>query len=345
MAKFYFWLMVPIFVRLSTVLLVLIIPTIAHSGTLEEVKKRGYLRCGVGHNDFGFAAIDENGVWQGFDVDYCRAIASAVLLSPTAVQFIPVDSQTRLPALMDGEIDVLFRTTTWTFGRDVGLPIQFAAIVLFDQQRVIASAQSGISSLAQAEGETICVNVGTTSLDNITEFVAMHKISINILKLETQEGRWNAFLNGRCNLMTSDYFDLYAGTRTLAPKPDEIVFLADVLSDEPLSVAVRDDDVNWLNIVRWVVNVTILAEHVKLTKKTLALPSVNSTVLRLLGEKENTGKHLNLDQHWAKRVIKSVGNYGDIFNRNLGKNSSFGIIRGANEIWSNGGLIYAPPFR
>lgn len=337
-----------ILLKILVAVILLVFASKTYAGTLETIQERGYLKCGVGHNDFGFAEIDENGIWQGFDVDFCRAIASATLGSASAVQFITVDSQSRLPALINNEIDVLLRTTTWTFSRDVGLPIEFAAIILFDHQKIISSAELNISTLKDANNETICVNKGTTSLHNIKNYLKWNNLDMPILKLETQEGRWNAFLNGRCNLMTSDYFDLYAGIQTLAPKPDEIHFLKDNISEEPLSVTVRDDDPNWLNIVRWVINITILAEQDNITQsdtKNNASSNPNVIISKILDETNNMGKMLGLSKGWTKNILSSVGNYGEIYNRNLGSESKFKIERGLNEIWHNGGMIYAPPFR
>lgn len=315
--------------------------------TLDKVRERDYVICGVGDHDFGFAERNQNGEWHGFDVDFCRAIAVATLGDTSKVRFVPVDSQSRLPALIAGEIDVLLRTTTWTMQRDSAIAVNFTQVTLFDAQGIIARAELGIQNLGELEQGTICVNAGTTSHHNLQDYLEKTSSKLEILVLETQEGRWNAFFNGRCDLMSADLMDLQAGKMILAPSSEDIVLLSDVISKEPLAPAVRNDDDQWFDIVKWVVNATIAFEEHGLTSQNFndRMPSLVGEAKRMIGADVVLGKELGLDKEWAIRIVQNVGNYGEIFERNLGQNSPFKMKRDLNELWLNGGLMYALPFR
>ncbi|WP_419904690.1 amino acid ABC transporter substrate-binding protein [Kiloniella sp.] len=317
------------------------------ASTLDEVRERGYLTCGVGEHDFGFAQRDIRGQWHGFDVDFCRAVASATLGDPTAVRFVPVDSQNRISTLLDKEIDLLTRTTTWTLSRDTAKAINFTQVTLYEGQGIIARSELGIHQLSQAFEGTICVNSGTTSLLNLEDYLSRKNSKLEILVLETQQGRWDAFFNGRCDLMSSDMIDLQAGAVMLAPSPDDYIILPDVISKEPLAPAVRNDDDQWFDIVKWVINITIAGEEYGVTSVNVStLPSdIPLQAGRLFGSQNTLGLELGLDTEWALRVIRDVGNYGEIFERNLGQGSQFKVERKLNNLWTKGGLMYALPIR
>ncbi|MFB9353540.1 amino acid ABC transporter substrate-binding protein [Sneathiella chinensis] len=316
-------------------------------GTLQKVRERGYLLCGVGDHDFGFAERDTNGKWHGFDVDLCRAIATATLGEPDKVRFIPVDSQSRLPALLAGEIDVLFRTTTWTMQRDSTIAIDFTRVMLFEVQGVIARGELGITSLKEVRQGTICVNAGTTSHLNLREYLEVHNPGLDILVLETQEGRWQAFFNGRCDLMSSDLMDLQAGKVMLAPSSEDMTLLTDIISKEPLAPAVRNEDAAWFDIIKWVLNGVIALEENRISSTNIdeRLTGLSGEAKRMLGPDVTLGKTLGLDAGWLERIARDVGNYGEIFERNLGQASPFKIERKHNRLWTEGGLIYAMPLR
>ncbi|WP_417432397.1 amino acid ABC transporter substrate-binding protein [Kiloniella sp.] len=317
------------------------------ASTLDIVKERGYLTCGVGEHDFGFAQRDIQGKWHGFDVDFCRAVATATLGDPTAVRFIPVDSQNRITTLLEGEIDLLTRTTTWTLSRDAAMEINFTRITLYEVQGVIARSELGITQLNEAKSGTICVNSGTTSELNLADYLNRNQTNLEMLVLETQQGRWDAFFNGRCDLMTSDRIDLQAGAAMLAPSSDDYVILSDVISKEPLAPAVRNDDDQWFDIVKWVINTTVASEEFGISSQNLQKmkEGLSPQQTRLFGKVNNLGGALGLDPDWASRVIGDIGNYGEIFDRNLGEGSQFKVERGMNNLWTKGGLMYALPAR
>ncbi|MFD2206987.1 amino acid ABC transporter substrate-binding protein [Kiloniella antarctica] len=319
----------------------------AVASTLDDVRQRGYLACGVGEHDFGFAQRNIQGQWHGFDVDFCRAVATATLGDPSAVRFIPVDSQNRISTLLDKEIDLLTRTTTWTLSRDTAMAVNFTGITLYEKQGIIARAELGIHTINQDLEGTICVNSGTTSLPNLEDYLVRKNSKLKILVLETQQGRWDSFFNGRCDLMSSDMIDLQAGAVMLAPSPEDYVIFSDIISKEPLAPAVRNDDDQWFDIVKWVINTTIYGEEYgvnSLNIKTMP-QSISMQAQRLFSDKNTLGLELGLDAEWASRVILDVGNYEEIFERNLGLGSRFKVERNLNNLWTKGGLMYALPSR
>lgn len=305
--------------------------------TYNQIQQRGVLRCGVGNNDPGFAQRNVDGTWVGFDVDFCRAIAAATLGNADAVDFLSLDSLNRLGALQRGDVDVLLRTTTWTYSRDTDMGIDFTGIVFFDTQGILVHKQTGITKLADLAGKTICANRGTTSIHHLKEITKQFKQEAKVLELASQEGRWRAFLSRECDAVTADKSDLLAKISTFKDSADKYLLLNEDLSNEPLSPAVRDDDRQWFDIVKWVVFSTITAEHI-------GMNSENARTHRgELGHLSSTS--LGLPQDWAKQVILQVGNYQEIFDRNLGVGSTIRLDRGRNKPVEQGGLLYAMPFR
>jgi len=305
--------------------------------TLPKVIDRGYLVCGVGVADVGFATQQVNGNWAGFDVDFCRAVAAATLGDAQAVEFIPLDSLNRLRILKEGEVDVLFRTTTYNMARDVTLGFEFPAITYYDSQRVLAHASTKAKRLADLDGYTICANAGTTSIMNIRKAIQMNNVDVDVLEISSQAGRWRAFFGQECDAVTSDYSDLSAKVAAQGLDERTLVFLEDEIANEPLSAVVRDGDQQWEQIIRWVVNLLTLSEA-----EGVGHNSSQADISRL---SIPTPKALGLKEGWATQTISQVGNYGEIFARNLGKGSQLGIERGLNKLWRDGGLMYPLPMR
>lgn len=305
--------------------------------TLRRVKDRGYLICGVGVGDIGFATQQTDGSWAGFDVDFCRAVATATLADANAVEFVQLDSLNRLSALQNGDIDVLFRTTTFNMERDVALGFEFPAITYFDEQRVLAHASTKARTLDDLAGRVICANAGTTSIRNIREALASRQIEADILEISSQAGRWRAFFGQECAAVTGDGSDLLIMVAMHGLDERSLVVLDEALANEPLSAVVRDGDQQWEQVIRWVVNLLVLAEaegvHQKDPPEVLARLEVPAY------------RQLGLAEGWARRTVSQVGNYGEIFARNLGSGSNLGLERGLNRLWRDGGLMYALPMK
>lgn len=305
--------------------------------TLGNVTDRGYLICGVGVGDIGFATQQTDGSWAGFDVDFCRAVATATLADANAVEFVPLDSLNRLSALQNGDIDVLFRTTTFNMERDVALGFEFPAITYFDEQRVLAHASTGARTLDDLAGRVICANAGTTSIRNIREALASRKIEAEILEISSQAGRWRAFFGQECAAVTGDSSDLNIMRAMHGLDESALIVLEDIVANEPLSAVVREGDQQWEQVIRWVVNLLVLAEA-----EGIGRASAPETLSEL---RVPAYPRLGLTEGWARRTISTVGNYGEIFERNLGSGSTFGLERGLNRLWRDGGLIYALPMK
>ncbi|MBC2860955.1 amino acid ABC transporter substrate-binding protein [Stappia sp. 28M-7] len=305
--------------------------------TLRQVRDRGYLICGVGVGDIGFATQQTDGSWAGFDVDFCRAVATATLADANAVEFVPLDSLNRLSALQNGDIDVLFRTTTFNMERDVSLGFEFPAITYFDEQRVLAHASTRARTLDDLAGRVICANAGTTSIRNIREALASRQIEAEILEISSQAGRWRAFFGQECAAVTGDGSDLNIMRAMHGLDESALVVLEDILANEPLSAVVREGDQQWEQVIRWVVNLLILAEAEGIGRAN-ALDAGSDL-------KVPAYPRLGLTEGWAHRTISAVGNYGEIFERNLGSGSDFGLERGLNRLWREGGLMYALPMK
>ena len=319
----------------------------ASAATLDEVRDRGELRCVISTGLAGFAYTDESGTWQGFDVDFCRATAAAVLGDPNKVKFVTSTGKTRFTILNSGEADVLWRNTTWTFVRDVDVKLLFLGVNYYDGQGFLVRKDLGVTSATELDGASVCIQTGTTTELNLADFFRSNNISYEPVPIETNdEGRTN-YLAGRCDVYTTDASGL-AATRSTFDDPSAHVVLPEIISKEPLGPAVRQGDDAWGDIVRWVLNATISAEELGVTQDNAASigdTSDNPEVKRLLGTEGDLGAMLGLETDWAAKVIGSVGNYGEIFDRNIGPNTPIALERGLNALWSEGGLIYSPPFR
>jgi general L-amino acid transport system substrate-binding protein len=320
----------------------------AHAGkTLDAVKARGQVVCGVNTSAPGFSNADSQGRWTGLDVDFCRAVAAAVLSDSSKVKFVPLNSQQRFSSLQAGEIDVLSRNSTWTLTRDASLGIVFAGINYFDGQGFMVPKKLKIESARKMNGATVCVQAGTTSEKNVADYFGANAMKYKPVVFDTAEAITSAFFAGRCQVYTTDMSDL-AGARTKAPKADDYVILPEVISKEPLGPAVRRGDDEWFEIVRWTLFAMLEAEENGLTQGNVDAQKASGKdpgVQRFLGVSEDTGKLLGVDKEWAYRIVKQVGNYGESFERNLGPKTPIGLPRGVNNLWTKGGLMYAPPIR
>lgn len=321
-------------------------PGLARAGkTLDAVRQRGEVVCGVNTSGAGFSSADSQGRWHGLDVDFCRAVAAAVLKDAGKVRFVPLNSQQRFTALQSGEIDVLSRNTTWSLTRDASLGIVFTGIDYFDGQGFMVPKKLKVTSAKQLGGAQICVQAGTTSEKNVAQYFASHGVKYRSVVFDTAEAIQAAFFSGRCQAYTTDMSDL-AGARTHAKNPNDYLVLPEVISKEPLGPAVRRGDDEWFQIVRWTLFAMIEAEEDGITQATadqLRTTSKSPDVLRMLGAGDDTGKLLGLDKEWSYRIVKQVGTYGEVFERNLGPNTPMGLPRGVNKLWTQGGLMYAPP--
>jgi len=322
--------------------------TTADAGkTLDAVKQRGQLVCGVNTSAPGFSAADSQGNWKGLDVDFCRAVAAAVLGDANKVKWVPLNSQQRFTALQLGEVDVLSRNSTWTLTRDASLGILFTGINYYDGQGFMVPKKLNVGSAKKLNNATICVQSGTTSEKNVADFFAANRLKYKQVVFDTAEATQAAFYSGRCQALTTDMSDL-AGARTKATKPDDYLILPEVISKEPLGPAVRRGDDEFFAIVRWVGFAMLEAEEYGITQANvdqLKAKSQDPAVQRLLGVTEDTGKLLGLDKEWVVRIIKASGNYGESFERNMGPKSALALPRGVNNLWTKGGLMYAPPVR
>ena len=315
--------------------------------TLDNVKSKGQLVCGVSTGTAGFALADSQGVFKGLDVDVCHAITAAIFGTPDKVRYVPLSAPQRFTALQSGEVDVLSRNTTWTLQREASLGLVFAPITFYDGQGFIVAKKLGIKSAKELSGATICVQPGTTTELNLADYFRANKLTLKSVTIENLDEVENAFFSGRCDAYTTDSSGL-AGTRvSKAPNPDDYVILPERISKEPLAPVVRQGDDQWFDIVRWTVYTLINAEELGITSANVdeMTKSTDPNVQRLLGVTEGNGKALGLDEKWAYNIIKSVGNYGQIFDRNVGKDSPLKLERGLNSLWNAGGLMYSPPAR
>lgn len=321
--------------------------TVASAATLDEVRNRGQLRCVVSTGLPGFAYTDANGEWKGFDVDFCRATAAAVLGDPTKVQFVPTTGKTRFTALNSAEGDVLWRNTTWTYVRDNDVKLTFVGVNYYDGQGFMIPKKLGVNSAKNLDGATVCIQTGTTTELNLADFFRSNKMKYEPVPIETNDESRSNYLAGRCDVYTTDASGL-AATRATFENPKDHIILPEIISKEPLGPAVRQGDDTWADIVRWTLNATIAAEEYGVTSNNvheMAKGGDNPEINRLLGTEGDLGPMLGLEKDWAVKVIAAVGNYGEIFNRNIGPDTDIGLERGLNAQWTNGGLMYSPPFR
>jgi general L-amino acid transport system substrate-binding protein len=321
-------------------------PAYAQGGTLDGVKQRGLLNCGVNTALPGFSQTDGKGNWMGIDVDYCKAIAAAVLGEPTKVRYVATPRLERFAKLKAGDIDVLVRNTTWTSGRDNEATFSFAGVNYYDGQGFMVKASRPTKSVKDLDGSTICVGIGTTSELNLADYFASHHMTYKPIKFANHDETVQAYLSDRCDAYTADASSLYS-VRVRQVRPADHVVLPQVISKEPLGPLVRQGDSQWFTIVRWVHFTLLNAEELGVTRGNVdaMFESADPYVRRLLGLEGDFGKELGLDHDFAVKVIKAVGNYGEIFERNVGSGSRLKITRGFNNLWNNGGLQYAPPVR
>jgi general L-amino acid transport system substrate-binding protein len=318
----------------------------ASAGTLAEVKKRGLLVCGSGLGLAGFGLPDGQGRWAGFDVDFCRAIAAAIFGDAGKVKFVPLAPKDRFQALRSGQIDVLASNTTWTLSREAGQDLLFAGVIYYDGQGFMVPKKLNITSVMELSGTSICVQQSTTSELNLGDFFQVNSMTYKPAGFATADEAIKAYDSGRCQVYTADMAALYAGRLALAD-PEASIVLPEIISKEPLGPVVRQGDDHWFNIVKWVGLAMVNAEELGVTSKNVdeKAKSESPDIRRLLGFEGNFGEAMGLDSDWAYRIIKLVGNYGEVFDRNLGENSPLKIKRGMNALWSKGGLLYAPPIR
>ena len=320
----------------------------AHAGkTLDAIKARGQLICGVNTGLAGFSSADSQGNWSGLDVDYCKAVAAAIFGDPSKVKWVPLNAQQRFTALQSGEIDVLSRNTTWTLTRDASLGLNFAGVTYYDGQGFMVPVKLKLKSAKQLKGATVCVQSGTTTEKNLTDYSRANSLNLKPVVFEKQEASTGAYFSGRCIAFTTDASGLASIRNKEAKTPAEHVILPDLVSKEPLGPVVRRGDDEFFAIAKWVLNALIEAEEYGITQANVdkMKTSTDPVVMRILGTSEDTGKLLGLDKDWAGNAVKAVGNYGEIFERNVGPKSPLGLPRGLNNLWSNGGLMYAPPVR
>ena len=332
------------FVMLSV--LMLLLAWSAGAGTLDDVKAKGVIKVGVNEGLFGFAKPNEKGVWQGLDVDTARAISVAVFGDPNKIEFIPLTAKTRFTALQSGEVDVLARNATQTLGRETALGLNFVHVNYYDGQGFMVPKSLGVKSAKELDGATVCVLPGTTTELNAADFFRANGLSMNPVVIESTPELAKAFFAGRCDCLTSDASQL-AGTRAVAPNPDDYMILPEIISREPLAPAVRHGDDQWYDIVNFAVMAMIEAEFLGITSQNVdeMLASNDPQIQRFLGASPGNGEALGLDEKWAYNIVKMVGNYGEVFARNVGLDTPLKLERGLNALWTNGGLMYTPPFK
>ena len=320
----------------------------AHAGkTLDAIKARGQLVCGVNTGLAGFSAADSAGNWTGLDVDVCKAIAATVLNDASKIKWVPLNAQQRFTALQSGEIDILSRNTTWTLTRDASLGLNFVGVTYYDGQGFMVPAKGKVKSAKQLKGATVCVQSGTTTEKNLTDFSRANKLDIKPVVFEKQEASTGAYFSGRCQAFTTDASGMASIRNKEAKDPKEHIILPELISKEPLGPSVRRGDDEFFAIAKWVIYALIEAEEYGITQANVdqMKTSTDPVVQRILGTSEDTGKLLGLDKDWAYRAIKATGNYGEIFERNVGPNSALALPRGVNNLWNKGGIVYAPPVR
>ncbi len=318
----------------------------AQAATLDDVKSKGVLSCGVSTGLPGFSAPDANKNWNGIDVDVCRAIAAAVLGDAGKVKFTPLTAKERFTALQSGEIDVLARNTTWTHTRDTSLGLNFTGVHYYDGQGFLVTKSLGVKSAKELDGAAVCIQAGTTTELNLADYFRFNKMQYKAVVFDTSEQTLAGFEANRCDVLTSDQSQLYA-LRTKIKNAANTVVLPEVISKEPLGPVVRQGDDQWFNIVKWTLNAMINAEELGVTSKNVDAKKSdkNPAVARLVIGTGDMGKKLGLDNDWAYRILKQVGNYAEIFERNVGSGSPLKISRGLNALWNQGGILYAPPIR
>jgi general L-amino acid transport system substrate-binding protein len=319
----------------------------AGAATLDDVKAAGKLKCGVTTGLAGFGAPDNNGEWHGLDVDLCKAVAAAVFGDPSKVEYKPLSAEVRFTALQSGEVDMLARNSTWTLSRDSQLGLDFVAVNYYDGQGFMVKKGLGVASAKELKGATVCVQEGTTTEKNLGDFDRANSLGMQPVKFKENEQARGAYDEGRCDAYTTDASGL-AAERTTLKDPSEHIILPEIISKEPLGPVVRHGDNQWGDIVRWAHNATLIAEEKGITQANVAEVMGSATdpeTRRFLGLEDKMGEGLGLSNEWAVNIIKAVGNYGEIFERNVGLKTPLALARGLNDLWTRGGLQYAPPVR
>jgi general L-amino acid transport system substrate-binding protein len=318
----------------------------ATAQTLKRVLDRGALICGVTQGLPGFSNPDDKGNWVGFDVDFCRALAAAIFNDTAKVKYTPLSAKDRFTALQSGDIDVLSRVTTWTLSRDTSMGFNFGPVTYYDGQGFLIRKALKVNSALELNGASICTQSGTTSELNLADFFRAHKIKYEIVAFATADETVKAYDTGRCDVFSTDVSQLYAEKLKLTAAGDHVI-LPEIISKEPLGPVVRHGDDQWLDIVKWTHFAMITAEELDISSKTIndAVKSDKPDVRRLVGTEGTFGEQLGLAKNWGERIIRLVGNYGEVFERNLGSGSRLGIARGINNLWNKGGIQYAPPIR
>jgi len=316
----------------------------AQSPTLDAIKARGQLICGVNTGLAGFAAPDSQGNWRGIDVDVCRGVAAAIFGDASKVRYVPTTAQSRFTALQSGEVDMLSRNTTWTLSRDTSLGLDFTGVNFYDGQGFMVKKTLGVSSAKELDGATVCVQPGTTTELNLTDWFRANNLQFSPVVIEKLEEVNAAFFSGRCDALTTDVSGLAAVRSTQGANAEQYVILPEVISKEPLGPAVRQGDARFADIVRWTLFAMLNAEELGLTSANIdeKANDPNPDIQRFVGKSGDLGKMLGLENNWAHNIVKLVGNYGEIFERNV---TPLGIQRGVNALWTKGGLQYAPPIR
>ena len=323
-----------------------------HGSTLDVVKERGVLKCGSNTGLAGFGNPNDDGVWEGIDVDVCRAVAAAVFGDASKVEYVPLTTKVRFTVLQSGEVDMLSRNTTWTLQRDVELGLEFIGVNYYDGQGFMVPSALGVSSATELDGASVCIQVGTTTEMNLADYFSANGMSYEAVPVETNSEADAAYIAGRCDVYTTDASGLYA-SRAGYPDPSAHIVMPEIISKEPLGPAVRHGDSAWADIVRWSLNAMIIGEELGITSANVdeMKSSKNPEVLRLLGVNQvgdtgaGYGQWLNLSDDWAYNIIQQVGNYSESFEKHIGPNTPINIQRGLNALYKDGGILYAPPFR
>jgi general L-amino acid transport system substrate-binding protein len=326
-------------------LAVLASPAFAQQSTLDAVRSKGYVQCGVNAGPLaGFSAPDSKGVWKGIDVDVCRAVAAAVFGDAAKVRYTPLTAQQRFTALQSGEVDILSRNTTWTITRDTSLGLNFVGVNYYDGQGFMVPKKLNVKSAKQLNGATVCVQPGTTTELNLADYFRANRMTFKPVVIETLPEVQNAYFAGRCDVFTTDHSGLISVRASRAPNPADHIILPEIISKEPLGPAVRHGDDRWFDVVKWAMFAMLEAEEMGLTSKNIdqQASSQNPAIQRIVGATGDIGKMLGIDNKWAYNIIKQVGNYGESFDANL---TPLGFERGLNRLWNQGGLMYAPPIR
>ena len=312
--------------------------------TLKEVKKRGKVKCAVSQGLPGFSAVDDKGNWTGLDVDYCRAVAAAIFGNADKVDFKPTSAKVRFTALTSGEVDILARNTTWTFDRDTSLGIQFVGVNYYDGQGFMVRKSLGVRDGLELDGAAVCTNTGTTTELNATDFFRSNNLNFKLVAFEKADEVVAAYDAGRCDVYTTDRSGLAAQATKLA-KPNDHIVLPNTISKEPLGPSVRQGDDEWENLARWVLNALIVAEELGINSTNVAKirkESKNPEIKRFLGVEGSFHKNIGVDKNWSFNIIKQVGNYAETYEKHI---TPLGLARGVNNLWTNGGILYAPPIR